>query len=158
MSSSTPIVKQISWKAIPARLPLLLVIMLICSLFNSQVAIIVGVISYITITTVVPRLAALTINKGIKLVRQEKFQEAIPYFEHSYDFYERNSWIDKYRFLVVFSSSKISYREINLCNIAFCYGQLQQKEKCIEAYQRALQHFQDSSLAKSALRVLEAKE
>ena len=40
------------------------------------------------------------------------------------EFFKRYNWIDKYRFVVLLSLSRISYTEMALANIAFCHGQL----------------------------------
>jgi Tfp pilus assembly protein PilF len=48
-------------------------------------------------------------------------------------------------------SSAIPYREMALCNMAFSYVQLDQKEKAEHYYRKALQHFPESDLAKSGL-------
>ena len=45
--------------------------------------------------------------------------EAINEFQKSYDFFEKNQWVDKYRYLTLLTASKSSYREMALNNIAF---------------------------------------
>ncbi|HEX7447932.1 MAG TPA: hypothetical protein VF306_10325 [Pirellulales bacterium] len=54
------------------------------------------------------------------------------------------------------SSSAISYREMALCNIAFCYAQLGNGENAELYYRRTLDEFPDSGLADAALRMIES--
>ena len=56
------------------------------------------------------------------------------------------------------SASAMSYREMALCNIAFCYSQIGKGMKAIEYYQRVLKEFPNSGLAQSALRMIESGE
>jgi tetratricopeptide (TPR) repeat protein len=88
------------------------------------------------------------------LIKEGKFEEAIACFEKSYHFFSRNSWIDKYRYVTLFSASKMSYKEMALCNIAFCYSQVNEGLKAIEYYERTLQEFPENGLAKTGLKML----
>ena len=54
------------------------------------------------------------------------------------------------------SASAISYREMALCNIAFCYSQLGDGQKAESYYRRALDEFPNSALAVAALRMIES--
>ena len=107
------------------------------------------VLSYV-LRTLIPK----DHRNGMKKVKTEDFRNAIPDFEKSYDYFQKNDWIDKYRFLVLLSSSRISYKEMALNNIAFCYGQIGQGEKSREYYERTLKEYPDSGIAKAGLRLL----
>lgn len=63
--------------------------------------------------------------------------------------------VDRFRYVAVMSSSKMSYREMALCNVVFGYGQLGDCERVREYYERALREFPDNVLAKTALRTME---
>lgn len=80
--------------------------------------------------------------------------DAIPHFEKSYEFFARHIWMDKYRYLVMLSSGRLSYREMALINIAFCYGQAGNGIMARGYYERTLQEFPDSSVAKTALKFI----
>jgi TolA-binding protein len=56
------------------------------------------------------------------------------------------------------SPSAISYREMALVNIAFSVSQLGQGTDAKEYYQRALDEFPNSAMAKAALRLIESVE
>lgn len=93
-------------------------------------------------------------RKGMNHVRNQKFNEAISEFENSYAYFSKNEWIDKYRFITVLNSNKMSYKEMALNNIAFCYGQIGDGAKAKEWYQKALNEFPESGLAKAGLNML----
>lgn len=56
------------------------------------------------------------------------------------------------------SSSKMSYREMALANIGFCYGQIGNGEQSKVYYEKTLLEFPESGLAKSALKLITAAE
>lgn len=74
------------------------------------------------------------------------------------DFFTKNGWVDKYRFITLFSASKTSYREMGLCNVAFCYSQIADGEKAKEYYKMVLSEYPDSELAKVGLRMITVLE
>jgi tetratricopeptide (TPR) repeat protein len=93
-------------------------------------------------------------RRGVKLIRAGRYAEATPYFEASYNALVRRPWIDRYRWLLLGSASAMPYREMALCNAAFCYGQTGDGQRAIELYERALQEFPDSGLASASLKML----
>jgi len=97
-------------------------------------------------------------REGLKLTKEHKFEKAIPKFENSYKFFTQNNWIDKYRFITLLSSSKMNYREMALCNIAFCYSQIGNGQKSIEYYKKTLEEFPENGLAQTGLKMLTSTE
>ena len=97
-------------------------------------------------------------RKGIAFINQGNYVEAIDWFEQSYAFFQKNIWIDRYRYLVLLSISAISYREMALCNIAFLWGQLGDGVQSMHYYQQALIEFPNSVIANSGLRLLKSME
>lgn len=82
--------------------------------------------------------------------------DAISYFQKSYDFFQRYSWLDRFGYLVLLNSSAISYREMALNNIAFSYGQAGDGENAKEYYEKTLLEFPNSTLACAGLNLLNA--
>ncbi len=101
-------------------------------------------------------LIAKSQQQGMKLVKRGNFRPAIEKFEQSYDFFSRNEWIDHYRAIMLLIPSTVSYREIALVNIAFCYAQLGDGEQAKAYYQRTLAEFPDSSIAETAMNLIKA--
>ena len=90
------------------------------------------------------------------LFKRKSFQDAIHEFQKSYEFFKKYKWIDTYRSIILLSPSRISYTEMALLNIAFCYGQTGEGQKSREYYERILQEFPESEMARSALNMLDS--
>ena len=93
-------------------------------------------------------------RRGMRMVRKKRFDEAIPHFEAAYAFMERHPWIDRWRSLVLLSISGMSYREMALCNVAFCYGQQGKVREATAIYEHVHREYPDNGIAISALNML----
>ena len=124
MSSKVPTIRQIAWMSLIPQLLVMGLIMFIWYQFNTTDFVLYGAITYLILSQGLRRILAKEHRKGMTEVKREEFDKAIPHFEMSYDFFKEHDWVDKYRFLTLFSASKMSYKEMALNNIAFCYGQI----------------------------------
>ncbi len=156
MASSKPIVKQIRFISIVPQLSFMGLIMFIYFIFEAGDPIIYGAITYLIISVIVRRMIPKYHRKGIILYKKGLYEEAIPEFQKSYDFFRKYRWIDKYRFIILLSSSRISYLEMAMINMAFCYAQLGNGTKSKELYEKALKEFPDSEMAKTSLKMFDA--
>jgi len=163
MSSNVPTVRQFSWTAIPPQILTIAVFSVIAHLigFNEYLGIsgifaniMYGAIGQLILWLIIRNTYAKFHKQGMDLVKQGKYLDAIPFFENSYQNFTKHSWVDKYRHFLG-SSSKITYKEMDLNNIAFCYGQSGEKEKSIEFYRRTLSEYPESGIAKAALNMIE---
>lgn len=154
MSSNVPIVSRVAWISLIPQLIFMSFLVWLWSVLNADIPIINGCFTYLAISFSLRTFIPRDFNRGIRLVKIEKFQEAIPYFERSYTFFRNNIWLDKYRYLTLLNSSKMSYCELSLGNIGFCYGQMGDIVKAKEYYEKVLQEFPDNGIAKAALRLL----
>jgi hypothetical protein len=125
MSSKKPIVGQVAWiSMIPQLIFMGLLVFIFCLLVRPfEIAVLCGVGTYLVISFSSRRALTHNHKKGISLYKDGKYTEAITEFEKSYEFFSRHSWIDKNRFITLLSSSRISYTEMALNNMAFCYAQ-----------------------------------
>ncbi len=158
MSSKTPIVRQVAWISLFPQLTFMGLLILSFYLFGSNEPILHGTLTYLAISFGLRTFIPKDHLHGMKLVREQKFSEAIPFFKRSFDFFSGKLWIDKFRFITLLSSSKMSYREMALCNVAFCYSQIGDGKKAIEYYTKTLQEFPSNVLAQAALRMLHSSE
>lgn len=156
MSSKTPVIRQVAWISIVPHLLVMGGIMFLRSLFNERQYILFGAITYLVISQSLRRIIAKDQRAGMVKVKQEKFNEAIPCFEKSYDFFKKYHWIDQYRYITLLSSASTSYKEMALVNIAYCYGQMGEGARAKEAYERALSEYPKSGIAKAGLRLMNA--
>lgn len=158
MASNVPIIKQSAWLSL---IPQLLVIALIIYAFhlaNFSEPFLLGALTYFLISLLLRNLIAKNHRQGIRLVKKQQFAEAIPFFEKSIDFFSKNSWVDKFRFITMLSSSKMTYKEMGLCNIAFCYSQNGNGQKAKEYYEQVLKEFPDNGLATAGIAMLNSAE
>ena len=156
MSSGKPIIKQISWFSVIAQI--LLVFLLIKFLeflnFSSNNSLIITWVIFVSAALFLRNTIARHHRKGMRLVRAGKYKEAILEFEKSLEFFSKYSWVDKLRFITILSSSRITYKEMALVNIAFSYTQIGKGKLAKEYYEKALELFPDSQIAKSALNMI----
>jgi tetratricopeptide (TPR) repeat protein len=156
MASSQPIVRQINWFSI---IPQILVFVIISSIYyfwGIQDFILFGAATYLTLSLTLRKIIPKSHRKGIVFFKKREYEKAICEFEKSYEFFKRNEWIDKYRFLVLLSSSRASYIEMALLNIAFCYGQIGEGAKSKDYYESTLREFPGSQMAIVSLRMFDS--
>lgn len=157
MSVSIPFVRQTNWLSSIPQLLLMGMFMASFYLAGSKEYFLYGAATYLVVSLVLKNALAKQHRLGIRLVKQNRFIDAIPCFSKSYSFFTRNEWVDKYRFLTMLSSSQMNYREMALCNIGFCYGQVGNRQQAIEYYEKALLEYPESGLAKASLAMLKAE-
>lgn len=154
MSSGIPFIRQIGWSSMFVHAFVILCIIGFWYWLKPEDYLFNGCLTYLFISFTIRRLLTRHHRTGIQNVRKQDYRSALPHFETSYEYFTRNEWIDRYRYLTLLTSSKISYKEMALVNIAFCYGQLGEQDKAITYYKRALSEFPDSQIARSALNLL----
>ena len=154
MASTVPTVRQISWTSIIPQLLLIGLLIYIFQLFDFEDPFLAGALTYAILAFGLRNLVARAHRKGINLVKQQKFIDALPFFEKSVDYFSKNSWVDQYRFITLLSSSKLTYKEMGLCNIAFCYSQTGNGLKAKEVYEETLKEYPDNGLANAGLNML----
>lgn len=71
-------------------------------------------------------------RNGMQLLRHKKYDEAAVAFQKSYDFYAKYPWIDKYRFITMFSSNAIPFQQMALNNLGICCLYMGEVEKALE--------------------------
>ncbi|MBV6654558.1 MAG: hypothetical protein KI786_12410 [Mameliella sp.] len=154
MHSNVPVVRQIGWWSVVPQLLVLALILWVWYQFTPADFLIYGALTYLLLSLLLRRGIAKDHRKRMAAVRKGNFRDAIIHFEHSYAFFHKNEILDRYRYLTLLSSSKMSYEEMALTNIAFCYGQLGEGEKAKAIYEQTLDAFPENGIAKSALRLM----
>lgn len=154
MASNLPIARQVDWISVIPHLVVMGLIMLAYFLADSKEFIIYGALAYLALSYSLRNFIPIDHKVGMRLVHKKEFQSAIPYFHKSYDFFNKHSWIDKYRYVTLLSSSKMCYREMALNNIAFCYSQIGQGENAIDYYNRTIEEYPHNEIAKAALNLI----
>jgi tetratricopeptide (TPR) repeat protein len=159
MASEQPTVRQISLFALIIQIVIAYGLIAFYYFFNVNEPLLFGLVTYIILQAILRYTITLDHRRGIGLYKDKKYKEAIMEFEKSYAFFSKHRWVDKYKSITLLSASRISYLEMALINMAYCYGQIGKGAKSKELYEEALKEFPDSQMALSALRMLEsAKE
>lgn len=156
MASKVLFAKQeINWLSL---IPKLIVIGILCLCFyplEKQGCLLISIFFYFLLTLLAKWLFFPNVlYEGMKLIREEKFQEAIPRLEDTIDYFVRNLWIDKFRFLLLISSAKRSIKESTICNLAYCYLQVGNVKKATETYEDVLLSYPDNWSAKAVLNMI----
>ena len=154
MASNVPVTRQIAWVSLIPQLFAMGLIIFIFYMLKFEDPLLFGTWSYLIMFLILRKLVAKDHRQGMKLVKQEKFIEAIPLFEKSIAYFTKNSWVDKYRYLTILSACKMTYKEMGLCNIAFCYSQTNNGQKAKEYYELTLTEFPKNGLAKAGLNMI----
>ena len=154
MTSNASVVRQIAWLALIPQFLFAMLLIFLWHYVHVPDPPFYGLASYLLISFCLRTFIPKNHNKGMQLVKKDQFEEAIPLFEKSYLFFTKYSWIDKYRFITLLSSSAMSYREMSLTNIALCYTKLGNHAKAEEYYGKTFAEFPKSIIAKSALEPL----
>ena len=121
-------------------------------------AVLFGAATYLSISYILRNFVPRSHRKGLSLYKENRFIEGIDSFQKSYDFFDQNSYLDKYRYLLLLSSSKMGYKEMALNNIAFGYSQIGDGKKAKEYYERLLIEFPKNGIAKAALKMIDSFE
>jgi hypothetical protein len=120
MASNVPTVKQVAWISMIPQLTVMGLLIYVYYIFQFQEPFLYGSLTYVGLSLFLRNFVAKDHRDGMRLVKQQNFMDAIYKFEKSVGFFTKNNWLDKYRFLTLLSSSKMTYKEMGLCNIAFC--------------------------------------
>ena len=154
MSSSTPFIRQTAWISIIPQSLVMATIIFCWYLVIPQRAFMYGALCYLFLSFSLRALIPVNHRNGINHIKNQNFKEAINEFNLSYNFFKKYDWVDQYRFLTVLNSNKMSYKEMSLLNIAFCYGQLGDGENSKKYYEKALNEFPKSAVALAGLNML----
>jgi tetratricopeptide (TPR) repeat protein len=110
--------------------------------------------AYFGLTLALHYLVPAHQRRGLALVNRREFAEAIPEFEESYRFFKRHAWVDRFRFITVLDSSRLSYAELALLNRAHCLLMCGRRTEAIRAYRELLEEFPANEAAKKALQAM----
>jgi hypothetical protein len=124
MNSRVPIVRQVSWTALVSFTFYLGFFIFVGMLVFPTGGALFGIFIFYLILSCVRSFIPRHHRAAVRFATQKQFERAIPEYENSIRFFEHNSWLDRYRSIVMFSLSLISYREMDLLGIAFSMGRL----------------------------------
>ena len=124
----------------------MLLIIFCLYLFSVTNYIIVGLALYFLLSIYLKILIPRWHRKGVFYVKKGALQDAILAFEKSYDFFRGNQWVDRYRAFILLSTSQLSYMEMALVNIIYCYQQLGDQNMARKYIKKLKEEFPDNKL------------
>ncbi|MEM8670879.1 MAG: tetratricopeptide repeat protein [Planctomycetota bacterium] len=155
--SKTPIVRPVSIAgSVVTLIVLALFLILGWLLSGSLIGVAVGSLVFVVVSKTLRAVIGRHHNRGISHCKRQEFERAIPEFKTSYEFFDQNSWIDRYRCIVMLSTAAMCYREMALVSLGFCYSQIGDGSNARKHYQKCVDLFPDSGFAKSALNLMDA--
>lgn len=151
--SKTPTISQVSISGSVITLIILVLLIFAGLLVSSEYGLLIGTSSFLVLRLLL-RLIARDHRKGMMLVRQQQFNDAVPHFLQSYEFFDQRRWLDDYRAIFMLSPSAIGYREMALNNAGFCYSQIGDGANARKYYEQCLALFPESGVASAALKMM----
>ena len=153
-----PLFRRVLWSAVLFQLAIVAAfavsIAIVFGVQSDAWAFFFGALTHAIVYRAARAMFAREHMRGIRLVRAMKFAKAAPCFEASYAAFNRHPWIDRFRWLMLGTASSMPYREMALCNAAFCYGQVGDGTRATALYEQALHEFPNSVMATAALNLL----
>jgi tetratricopeptide (TPR) repeat protein len=99
-------------------------------------AVIMGGLTYLTLAWTLRLTLQRHHRKGMKYLQQGNYEAASKAFESSYTFFTTHSWIDRYRFITMFYSNAVPFRQMALNNLGLCYLYMNEGAKALEVFQK----------------------
>ena len=162
MKTKSPLIRQTSWTAAILQFGLLTIFIVAhYYLFNPELfamSMVFGAALYLILSLGLRLPLTRNQTKGMRLLKKNDFENGLKEFEKSALFFKKYRWIDKYRCLVMFCASQLSYLEMALVNQAHCHFRLGNVPKAKELYHETLKLFPHSAIAQLSLEFIETVE
>jgi hypothetical protein len=152
-----PIVREIAWIAVLLQLAILALFIGVATVLRGGYddrAVLFGGGAYVSLSFVLRSTVSRHHRAGVRLMKALRFEDALPLFERSADYFGRHPAVDKLRGITLLSASRMSYREMSLCNIAFGLAQTERRAEARAAYERVIREYTDNPVANAALRMI----
>ncbi len=140
-SGKRKIINHYNWHYLIPQLSIFIALAFILKQFNVQRYILLSLSLYFLTSGYLKVLIPKSHRKGLFYIRKGEFEGAIYAFRNSYSFFANNIWIDNYRAFTLFSISKLSYREMALMNIIYCYQKLNNEQEAQKVHKELAREF-----------------
>src|SRR5215218_7241766 len=101
MASNVPTIRQLSWLSVIPQFFVIGLLIYLYHLAGVDEPFIFGAVTYSLSALVLRNSIAKDHRQGMRFVRQQKFAEALHCFKKSVDYFTKNHWLDKYRYLTL---------------------------------------------------------
>jgi tetratricopeptide (TPR) repeat protein len=151
------LLRQVNWSAFLLHVLLIVLFPYLLSLVNVAIdlGLLISSLSYMGLSVILQRIIPVDHRMGFSLLIQKNYEAAALAFQKSWDYFNKKTWLDNYRAILMLSASKISYREMALINRSLCYWHIGDTERALESYREVLSYFPNSKMAKDAIYYIE---
>ncbi|GMV98973.1 MAG: hypothetical protein AMXMBFR84_01130 [Candidatus Hydrogenedentota bacterium] len=153
---NVPVVRPVAWASALIQIPVVVGFILLFRPMGYPLGIAVAAVTYVVLSYSFRTYVNRHHSRGMRRIWAGDHAGAIPEFEKAYDYFSRHSWIDKYRY--VWSSSRLAYREMALCNAAYCHMQLGNVSAAKSSLRKAVEEFPKGHMASATLNMIETIE
>jgi tetratricopeptide (TPR) repeat protein len=157
LSMGAPTISQINFKSLAIHFLLLMTLVFIFQEIAPNYSTLLPIATCIGLMLLLRNTFGKFHREGMKRVKKGEYEEAISYFEDNLNYFEANPLIDKYRVLTLMSVSKMSYREMSLCNLAFCHSQIGNGARSRTYYEQVLEEYPNNNIAKTAINFMNSQ-
>jgi hypothetical protein len=150
-----PVMHEIAWASLPLQLLFVMILIFAAAGIGFARPILTGTLTYLIVGFLARLVFTRHHRQGMYLAQEGLFDEAVVEFQKSYEFFSANQWVDWWRFGLMLSSSRTSYREMALLNIAYCDMWNDRAEDGIRTYLRIVEEFPDNGMAWTAIKTFQ---
>jgi tetratricopeptide (TPR) repeat protein len=143
MASEVEFSKQeTNWFAVVPRIILLALLVLFFYSSHIRFFYMYAALTQIPISWGIKRLLVpRSVYISTELIRNAEFDKAIPEIDKALMYFDKHAWIDKYRILLLISSSKRSIKEILIINKVYCLSQTGHEEEAQTLYKSVIKQY-----------------
>ena len=138
MAIYDPNIKEISWQSVVRQLFIMGLMIMIYYLTGCSKPFIYGCATYTLLSFILRTVVPRSHNKGVRLIKKEKYDDAIQCFQISINFFNKNKLLDKFGFIFMLNSSTMTYEEMGVCNIIYCLCQSGERTRGAEMYRQLI--------------------
>ncbi len=138
MTLYDPNIKEISWQSVVRQLFIMGLMIMIYYLTGFSKSFIYGLATYTILSFILRTVVPRSHNKGVRLIKKEKYDDAIQCFQISINFFNKNKLLDKFGFIFMLNSSTMTYEEMGVCNIIYCLCQSGERTRGAEMYRQLI--------------------
>lgn len=148
MSKKIPIIRSTNYFYFIPQIGILCFIIYILYLLDVSHYLVLGASLYFLLSIYLKVLIPKWHRKGVFYLKKGELQGSILSFQRSYQYFQKNAWIDQYRALTLFSTSHLSYSEMAIMNIIYCYEQLGDKKNALKYHKLLQQQFPNNKYSR----------
>ena len=150
-----PVIHQIAWVSLFLQLLIMTVFVAAATFMGVPKPYVAATLAYIIMALAVRLFLTSHHRRGMHYAREGRMELANAEFQKSYEFFHRHAWLDEMRYIFLLSTSKVSYREMGLLNLAYCDLWQDRGDDAVRTYLRTVEEFPNSGLAWTGIKLFQ---